>query len=109
MISAVFLTGFGVIIAIGIVYNSAGVALHERSSEMASLRVLGFTRVEVSRILLTELGIAMLAATPFGLVLSQVFVNLIVASHSSESFAIPPIVRPSTFAMSLQERQARSL
>jgi len=101
MISAVFLTGFGLIIAIGIVYNSSRVALHERSWEMASLRVLGFTRAEVSRILLTELGIAMLAATPIGLVLSQVFVNLIVASHSSESFAIPPIVRPATFAMAV--------
>jgi putative ABC transport system permease protein len=101
MISAVFLTGFGLIIAIGIVYNSARVALHERSWEMASLRVLGFTRAEVSRILLTELGIAMLAAAPIGLVLSQVFVNLIVASHSSESFAIPPIVRPATFAMAV--------
>ena len=101
MISAVFLTGFGLIIAIGIVYNSARVALHERSWEMASLRVLGFTRAEVSGILLTELGIAMLAAMPFGLVLSQVFVNLIVASHSSESFAIPPIVHPATFAMAV--------
>jgi putative ABC transport system permease protein len=101
MISAVFLTGFGLIIAIGIVYNSVRVALHERSWEMASLRVLGFTRGEVSRILLTELGIAMLMATPFGLILSQVFVNLIVASHSSESFAIPPIVHPATFAMAV--------
>jgi putative ABC transport system permease protein len=97
----VFLTGFGLIIAIGIVYNSARVALHERSWEMASSRVLGFTRAEVSRILLTELGIAMLAATPIGLVLSQVFVNLIVGSHSSESFTIPPIVRPATFAMAV--------
>ena len=101
MVSAVFLTGFGLIIAIGIVYNSARVALHERSWEMASLRVLGFTRAEVSGILLTELGIAMLTAMPFGLVLSQVFVNLIVASHSSESFAIPPIVHPATFAMAV--------
>ena len=44
LISAVFLTGFGLIIAIGIVYNSARVTFHERSWEMASLRVLGFTR-----------------------------------------------------------------
>jgi putative ABC transport system permease protein len=101
IISAVFLTGFGLIIAIGIVYNSARVALHERSWEMASLRVLGFTRAEISRILLTELGIAMLAATPPGLVLSQVFVNLIVASHSGETFAIPPRVHPATFAVAV--------
>jgi len=101
VMSAAFLTGFGLIIAIGIVYNSARVALHERSWEMASLRVLGFTRAEISRILLTELGITMLAAMPPGLVLSQVFVNLIVASHSSETFAIPPTVHPATFAMAV--------
>ena len=56
--SAVTLTGFGVIIAVGVVYNSARVALQERGWEMASLRVLGFTRQEVSRILLAELALA---------------------------------------------------
>ena len=98
LISAVFLTGFGLIIAIGIVYNSARVTFHERSWEMASLRVLGFTRAEVSRILLTELGIAMLVAMPLGLLLAQGFVDLIVATHSGESFEIPAVVRPATFA-----------
>ena len=43
----------------------------------------------------------MLAAMPPGLVLSQVFVNLIVASHSGETFAIPPRVHPATFAMAV--------
>ena len=36
------LTTFAVIIAIGIVYNSARIGLHERARELASLRVLGF-------------------------------------------------------------------
>ena len=101
LVSALFLTGFGLIIAIGIVYNTARVAFHERGWEMASLRVLGFTRAEVSRILLAELGVAMLAAMPLGVALSQAFVDLIVATHSSESFEIPAVVRPATFAMAI--------
>ena len=101
LISAVFLTGFGLIIAVGVVYNSARVALHERAWEMASLRVLGFTPAEVSWILLTELGLAVLVAMPIGLFLSQVFVDLIVATHSNESFEIPPVVRPATFALAV--------
>jgi putative ABC transport system permease protein len=40
---------FAAIIAFGVVYNSARVSLSERSRELASLRVLGFTRAEISR------------------------------------------------------------
>ena len=43
-------------IAGGVVYNAARVSLSERSRELASLRVLGFTRFEISAILLGELG-----------------------------------------------------
>ena len=64
LISAIFLTGFGLIIVVGMVYNTARVAFHERGWELASLRVLGFTEAEVSRILLAELGVAVLLAMP---------------------------------------------
>jgi hypothetical protein len=49
------LTVFAVIIAIGIVYNHARITLAERAWELASLRVLGCTRGEVS---LNRLGIS---------------------------------------------------
>lgn len=98
VVSAMFLTGFGLIIAVGIVYNSARVALQERGWEMASLCVLGFTRAEVSRILLTELGIAMAVALPVGLLLAQGIVELLVSSHSNESFELPAEISPATFA-----------
>ena len=48
---------FASVIAFGVVYNSARVTLSERSRELASLRVMGFTRAEISRILLGELGL----------------------------------------------------
>ena len=46
---------FACIIAFGVVYNAARVSLSERSYELASLRVLGFRRAEISLILLGEL------------------------------------------------------
>lgn len=96
--SAVTLTGFGVIIAVGVVYNSARVALQERGWEMASLRVLGFTRQEVSRILLAELVVALVAAVPLGLALAQWIVGLILSARDNESFDVPADISTATFA-----------
>ena len=56
------LTAFAVVIAVGVVYNNARIALQERAWELASLRVLGFTRGEVSTFLLGELALELMAA-----------------------------------------------
>ena len=61
---------FASIIAFGVVYNAARVSLSERSHELASLRVMGFTRAEISSILLGELAIVTLIAVPIGLALA---------------------------------------
>ena len=60
------LTAFAATIAIGVVYNNARIQLAERAWELASLRVLGFTRGEVGYILLGELGLVTVAAIPLG-------------------------------------------
>ena len=60
---------FAGVIAFGVVYNAARVSLSERSRELASLRVLGFTRAEISLILLGELALLTLAALPVGILL----------------------------------------
>lgn len=96
--SAVTLTGFGVIIAVGVVYNSARVALQERGWEMASLRVLGFTRQEVSSILLAELALAVVVAVPLGLLLAQWIVALILGARDNESFDVPAVISTTTLA-----------
>lgn len=62
----VIYAGFAVIIAIGVVYSSARISLSERARELASLRVLGFTRGEVLRMLLIELGLLTLLGQPIG-------------------------------------------
>lgn len=58
--------GFAVIIAIGVVYSSARISLSERARELASLRVLGFSRGEVLRMLLIELGLLTMLGQPIG-------------------------------------------
>nr|WP_232474711.1 FtsX-like permease family protein [Roseomonas rubea] len=65
---------------------------------MASLRVLGFTRQEVSRILLAELALAVLVAVPLGLVLAQWIVGLILGARDNESFDVPAVISTTTFA-----------
>ena len=60
------LTGFAAMIAVGVVYNNARIALPERTWELASLRVLGFTRGEVSALLLGELALEIVVALPLG-------------------------------------------
>lgn len=99
LVSAAILTGFAIIIAIGVVYNSARVSLQERAWELASLRVLGFTRTEVSALLFTEFAVEILIGVPLGLWLSQVTVNLIARLHSNETFQIPPVIGPQTLAV----------
>jgi len=88
IISAV-LTAFAATIAIGVVYNNARVALSMRSRDLASLRVLGFTRGEISGILLSELALQVLVALPLGIVLSRWFAAWVVSISHPERFRVP--------------------
>ena len=78
-------------------YNSARIGLQERAWELASLRVLGFTRSEVGRILFGEFTVEVLLGIPLGALLSQAIVGVIARFHSNESFQIPPIIEPRTY------------
>jgi putative ABC transport system permease protein len=89
---------FSGVIAFGVVYNAARISLSERSRELASLRVLGFTRAEISQILLGELAIILLVAVPVGLVLGYALAALVVLAFDTELFRFPLVVSPRTFA-----------
>jgi putative ABC transport system permease protein len=91
-------TAFAAAIAVGVVYNSARIALAERAWELASLRVLGFTRHEVSGLLLGELAIEIALAIPLGLWLGYLLSVLIVALIQVETFTIPVMITPATYA-----------
>ncbi len=89
---------FACIIAFGVVYNSARITLAERSRELATLRVIGFTRAEVSAILLGELGVLTAIALPVGMVIGYGFAALVVTALETETQRIPLVVEAPTFA-----------
>jgi putative ABC transport system permease protein len=88
-----------VIIAFGVVYNSARIQLSERGRDLATLRVLGFGRLEVSKVLFIELGTIALLAQPLGWLLGFVFANLVMRSLESELFRVPYVAERSTFVV----------
>jgi len=92
------LTAFATIIAIGVVYNNARIALAERAWELASLRVLGFTRGEVSAFLLGELAIEIALALPLGMVLGYLLASAIVNLIKTDEFYFPFVIQPATYA-----------
>ncbi|HZR45962.1 MAG TPA: FtsX-like permease family protein, partial [Candidatus Manganitrophaceae bacterium] len=91
-------TIFAGAIAVGVVYNSARVELAERAWELASLRVLGFTRGEVSTLLLGELAVELIAAIPLGLWLGDLLALGLVRLTRSESFYLPVVITSRTDA-----------
>ncbi len=92
------LTALALVIAVGVVYNSARIALAERTWELASLRVLGFTRGEVSALLLGELALCIAIALPLGMLLGWGLVHLISGMLASDQFFFPVVIRTPTYA-----------
>ncbi|MFM7084112.1 MAG: ABC transporter permease [Hyphomicrobium sp.] len=99
LISAVILSSFGVLIAIGVVYNSARVSFHERAWELAGLRVLGFKKAEVNILFLTELFIMVLIAIPIGLITGYKLIEFVLNIRAREAFRIPVAIEPQTYAI----------
>ncbi|MFN9728250.1 FtsX-like permease family protein [Acidovorax sp.] len=98
LIMSSILTAFAVVIAVGVVYNNARIALAERTWELASLRVLGFTRAEVSMLLLGELAIGIAIALPLGMLLGWGLTHAIVQAIRSDQFLFPVVIQPRTYA-----------
>ncbi|MBI3918082.1 MAG: ABC transporter permease, partial [Betaproteobacteria bacterium] len=92
------LTAFAVTIAVGVVYNNARIQLAERAWELASLRVLGFTRGEVSVLLLGELALEIAAAIPLGFVAGYWLSWLIIAlMQHGELIEFPLVILTDTY------------
>jgi putative ABC transport system permease protein len=92
------LTALAVAITFGVVYNNARVALAERAWDLASLRVLGFTRAEVSGLLLGELGAQLLLALPVGCLLGAGLSWVILQLSTSDTMQLPFVIAPRTYA-----------
>ena len=87
----------GAALVMAIVYNQARVALSERGRELASLRVLGFSRREVAGMLLGEQALLVAIAIPLGLLLGWGLVWLVMLRFESDLFRLPVVAHASTY------------
>lgn len=101
LVMTLIVTLFAASIAIGVVYNNARVALSMRSRELASLRVLGFTRAEISRILLGELSVQVLLALPLGMLIGTWMARAVMSTVDPERFRFPVVISAQTYAFAV--------
>jgi putative ABC transport system permease protein len=89
---------FACIIAFGVVYNAARIALSERSRELATLRIIGFSRVQIAVVLLGEQAVLTIAAVPVGFLVGYGLVVLLSLAYNTELYRLPPIVTSTSYA-----------
>ncbi|WP_374530136.1 FtsX-like permease family protein [Novosphingobium sp.] len=97
-IVTLFNTIFAMLIVAGVSYTGARISLSERARDLASMRVLGFRKVEAGFVLVGEQALLTLAALPLGLGLGMALSRYIAASFSSDMFMIPYAVSARTLA-----------
>lgn len=95
----VVLTISAAAIAIGVVYNNARIALSMRSRELATLRVLGFTRHEVALILFGEIGAQAVLGVPLGLLVGRWGAAQFIRAMATETMRLPLYIAPATYAI----------
>jgi putative ABC transport system permease protein len=100
-IVTLFNTGFAALIVLGVVYNSARISLSEHARDLASMRVLGFRRGEVSFILLGELGVLVLLALIPGIALGIGLSRYLSEQFSADLYTIPFGYNPATLGESV--------
>jgi len=95
------LSAFASVIVFGVVYNSARILLAERAWELASLRVLGFTRREIAALLLGELAAQLVAGLPIGLLLGYILALISVHVMGPEAMTIPLVINARTYLLTV--------
>jgi putative ABC transport system permease protein len=97
MIFVGFFVAFACTLGFGVVYNSARIALSERGRELATLRVLGFTRLEISYILLGEVSFLIVAALPLGCLIGRGLAAIMTSAFETELYRVPLVIHASTY------------
>ena len=100
LVFAFFFVLFAVAISFAVIYNTARIALSERARELASLRILGFTRGEISYILLGELAVLTLLAIPLGFAIGSGLCYYITVSLQTELIRYPYTMSADSYAFS---------
>lgn len=100
LLQTIYLT-FATVVAFGVVYNNACISLAERARELATLRVIGFSRREVGRVLVIELVILSLIAVPIGLLLGSGFARVILEAVNTETVRLPLVLTTHNYASAI--------
>jgi putative ABC transport system permease protein len=90
---------FASVIAAGMIYNGARISLSERSRELATLRILGFTRREITFILLGEQALLTMVALPFGFVAGYALCAILAIRLQTELYRMPLVVQPASYGL----------
>ncbi|NNL65595.1 MAG: ABC transporter permease, partial [Myxococcales bacterium] len=96
-----FFAAFACMLALGVTYNSTRIALAERARELATLRVLGFSRLEIAYILIGEVGLLVFTGLALGCGLGFGLAWLIADRFESELYRVPMVIEPSTFGLAV--------
>lgn len=104
-----FFVVFACALAAGVIYNAARIALSERARELATLRVLGFTRWEISYILIGETALLVLVGLPLGCLVGWGLAMLIAEAFATELYRVPLTVLPPTFGTAVMIVLAASI
>ncbi|HNQ89231.1 MAG TPA: FtsX-like permease family protein [Verrucomicrobiota bacterium] len=100
MIQKIYLV-FAILAAFGVVYNNARISLAERARELATLRVIGFSRREVAGVLVTELVLLALVAVPLGLWIGTGFATVVVHAVNTETVRLPLVLSLRNYALAV--------
>ncbi len=92
-------TGFACALGFGVAYNSTRIALSERGRELATLRVLGFTRGEISYILLGEVALLIFVSLPLGCLVGRGLTLMLARAFDTELFRMPFTIDASTYGL----------
>jgi len=93
--------GFACTLAFGVVYNSVRISLSERGRELATLRVLGFGRGDVSYILLGEVGLLILVGLPVGCLIGYGLTWMMSTAFETELYRVPFVIEASTYGIAV--------
>ena len=99
-LTVTIVVGLACVVALGVIYNGVRISLSERARELASLRVLGFTRAEISLILMGELALLTLVSLPVGGVFGYSLAAGMMGSIDSEVYRFPLYVSRQAVAWS---------
>jgi putative ABC transport system permease protein len=94
-----FIIMFAAVIAVGVVYNGARISLSERSRDLATMRVVGFSRREVSTVLLGEIAVFTLVAIPLGWLIGYGLAGWMAMGLDTDNYRLPLVVSRNTYAI----------